>query len=93
MVSISLKSVQIFVFVWASNDGSVLYKRFDGVSWTPSNGLSNLGIRLSGPPKASTRSEGEMQLFGYTADGRVLSKIYSETGGGWINGTLDLGAI
>jgi len=93
VVSVSPKSIQIFVFAWASNDGSVLYKSFDGFTWTPSSGFSNLGIKLSGPPKASTKHEGELILFGYAADGRVLSKIYNETEGGWANGTMDLGAI
>lgn len=91
-VSISFTSVKVFLFAWGT-DGSVLYKMFDGESWTPSGGFDSLNLTLAGPPKASSKQEGELQLFGYSSDGRVLSKVYNETEGGWSSEVIDLGEI
>jgi hypothetical protein len=91
VVSISFSSVKLFVFV-SSPGGAVLWKTFDGKSWTPSQGMNDLNLTLAGSPKASSKAEGELQLFGYSADGRVLSKIYNETNGGWSD-VMDMGGI
>jgi len=91
-ISIGLTSVHIFVFVWAAENQSVLCREFDGTRWLPDAGYVDIGLKLSDPPKASTGSEGELIVFGYSGK-TVLSRMYNESRGGWADGNVDLGDL
>jgi len=81
--AVSCAKDRIDVFVWGE-DFHYYSKGFDGTNWSPAEGFKPMGGgEFGGPPKVITRSEGVIDLFGYSSRGSVMHRSWDKKTFGW----------